>query len=573
MVYETADRAEKRTVRSHLPTTQSPAVTTPAPPVADIAPVLNDSAAPTFSDDQKQRITNMADKTGMPTDTEAAQMKIIQAALSPDELAALGLNFDNVISSREGMQDAGQNLEDTGAPTTTGIGVLQSALTAKTDEFNREASMPDAMAAAGITGYGALQSTMAAKQKEIDTRISGLKDRLMEQGNKEADVYNAALNKYEILKGEYDIEADRMNKVVQNIMDHDQSMEYLNKQNALSKDLAEFKAGLSSSGDGTYGDGYGGSYGGGNWDVPEVEALSNIFIPGDASSYRAAGEWECGEGFNDLTDGTKVGDSWKSKLDATTKKNNPKAGNGLATPWGGTNNGHMATVLDFDEDTGTVYTVEFNHNADGKQTFEQYTIKGLNEAYGDAWGFTDSTLKPQYQAAFDSEYSGTDPEWFTTYLNEYAEGTYTEKEIKTKIGQQPNLSTSEKNYYKTRFDTRKGVGKKSNIAKTVEGATGEAVEDLPFPLDIILGGMAKEESPQEKRERKETEKLITNPDNLDEFLKVIDVDMMSDEKSSILSKIKAEFDGTDYQAKLIYAALMVKYDDTDTLEKATSIFK
>ena len=228
---------------------------TPALPVTPS--VAGGDMASQFTPEQKKKVSDMAQKTGAPTDTEAAQMKIIQAALSPEELAALGLDIGNVISAREGMAEAEKQFEATGAPTTTGLGVLQSALTAKTDEFNREAVTPDMMAAAGITGYGALQSTMAAKQKELDTRIGGLRDKLMTQGQKEADVYNAALKKYEILREEYDTEADRMSKIVQDIMDHEQAIDLIERRAALDR---ETDAMLSTGGYSTASPSSGGSF-------------------------------------------------------------------------------------------------------------------------------------------------------------------------------------------------------------------------------------------------------------------------------------------------------------------------
>jgi len=397
--------------------------------------------------EMKQQMVDVATKHGLPTETEAEQWKIAQAALSPEQLTALGVDINDLVSSREKMNEQEQIYDETDAPSTTGLGVLQSALTAKTDEFNREATTPDMMAAAGITGYGALQSTMAARQKELDTRITGLQDRLLEEGDRATDVYNLALDKYEILRDDYNTEADRMTKTVQDIIDHEQAIDLYEQQAAID---AKYKELENKSGG--FGDDYSSSYGGGDWDMPGLEVASQGLIPNDASTYRGPGEWECGEGYNDLTDGEKVGDTWQSKLDVTTHTDNPLVGNGLAIPYGGRVNGHMATVLFFDKDTGTVYTVEFNRDGNGKQTFQQYTIDELNDKYGDSWGFTDSTLKSQYVQYADAiqQDMKSDNEFVKSLIKQYKDGVSVSA-LGTQISNKfPDTATAK--YYKTMLD-------------------------------------------------------------------------------------------------------------------------
>ena len=536
--------------------------TTPTMPAT--APVGGDFADK-LTPDMKKQMVDMAEKHNLPTATEAEQWKIAQAALSPEQLTALGVDINDLVGSREAMEEQKQIYDETDAPSTTGLGVLQSALTAKTDEFNREATTPDMMAAAGITGYGALQSSMAAKQKELNTRITGLQDRLLEQGDKEADVFNAALDKYKILRDDYNIEADRMSKTVQDIMDHEQAIDLYEQQARIDEQYKELE-----NKSGGFGDNYSSSYGGGDWDVPGVEALSQGFVPHDASSYREAGRWECGEAYNDFTNGKKVGDEWSSKLNATTHKNNPSVGNGLAIPWGGTVNGHMGTVLSFDKDTGTVYTVEFNHDGNGKQTFQQYTIDKLNSEYGDNWGFTDSTLKSQYQSyANDIGDTGT-PDWFNDYVDEYAAGEFTVAEIKTKIGQQPGFSTDEKNYYKTLFDTKIEVEPKSKISETVE-SMGTEIEDLPYPLNVVLEGFATSESPKQKVERSKIQSFISSIKNMkglaDSLTSTEEAAMKKEIKSKVLAK--AELELTEYQLELIYKAVVALKDSKE--DSGTSV--
>lgn len=108
---------------------------------------------------------------------------------------------------------------------------------------------------------------------------------------------------------------------------------------------------------------------------------------------------ECGEAYNDITDGGKVGDGYNTgpnnKMSFVTKRDNPQVGNGLVLPIGP--NGHIETLVSVNQVTGQIQTVSWNRNNDGKQTIETHSIEELNKKYGDKWGFTDSKLKPEYQ--------------------------------------------------------------------------------------------------------------------------------------------------------------------------------
>ena len=261
-----------------------------------------------------------------------------------------------------------------------------------------------------------------------------------------------------------------------------------------------------------------------------------------------------------------MGNSWKSKLDATTKKKNPTVGNGLMIPLGGTTNGHAAIVLDYDEDTETVYTVEFNHDGNGKQTFEQYTIDELNQAYPDNWGFTDSTLKPQYQAQFDSAGGTEAPPWLQVYIDKYANGTIELSAVDTAIEKMSGLSTAEKDYYQTLFRSRIDVKDKDNETENAFDAAGKPIEDLPYPLNIVWKGLIEGESPQEAKERKSVQGIIQNKTNMDKVLLDIgvitetggvgDFDLEKESKASVIEKLTGGIGLTDYQAELLYYAIL-----------------
>jgi len=147
-------------------------------------------------------------------------------------------------------------------------------------------------------------------------------------------------------------------------------------------------------------------YGSTQGDVSNIDKseLAKIFTLTGVSKYgHGEGKRECGEAYNQLTDGKKVGDLYSTKMAAVTKRDNPQIGNGLAIPLAGAGKwGHMETVIGFNPTTGVVSTVSYNRDKKGGQTFESYTIDELNKKYGKNWGFTDSTLKSQFHQKFNS---------------------------------------------------------------------------------------------------------------------------------------------------------------------------
>ena len=200
-------------------------------------------------------------------------------------------------------------------------------------------------------------------------------------------------------------------------------------------------------------------------DIPENE-LASIFDRNYASDYgHGVGKAECGEGYNDLTTGgAKVGDDYSTKMAIVTKRSSPQTGNAVVFPLGGTGNpsGHIGTVLRFNPITQSFKTVEWNHNGDGKQTFEEYTIEEMNSKYGNNWGFSDSKLKPaeakKFQAAQDKITNKKvtfedSPDWFQNMMtNDFVKGGQSETDIRGMINRRTDIGDSQKKQYVALFD-------------------------------------------------------------------------------------------------------------------------
>lgn len=135
--------------------------------------------------------------------------------------------------------------------------------------------------------------------------------------------------------------------------------------------------------------------------VPETQLKDIFAIPGKSrvTPSFADGHKQCGEAYNDLTEGKKVGDSYKSKMNIVTKRTDPAIGNALVLPLtegGVLGAGHIETVIKANPITGEFTTVSYNRDGRGTQTIEHYTVQKLQEKYGTNWGFSNSKLKPAY---------------------------------------------------------------------------------------------------------------------------------------------------------------------------------
>jgi hypothetical protein len=437
-------------------------------------PELTDPLAGRDLDKEGAKLADMGlDKAAM---ASIDPLKLFEATYSQEELAGIpGYQKLKGITGEFGQ--AQETLLGTPQPTNSMLRILENGLRAKSGVDKQPLGTSELFGAAGLSGYAVLSQSLAERSKEMGNKYTNFVNMMQTTSESLTDSWNTSVKNYEILKDDYDTQMDRMNDIMDGIIDHERAMEMLIKESDLDKEylaLSESYKG-SSPVTGSFGDGYASVYGGGSWDSPSVEALSGLFIP-EARRDMDKDGWWCGQAYNDFTDGGKVGDAYSTKMALVTKQNNPQMGNGLITPWGGTTWGHAGVVLDYDEATGTVYTVEYNHDGDGKQTFEQYTIDDLNAEWGDNWGFTDSTLKEKYKGLADdakANEAGT-KDWLVEMVSLYKKGATT-SQIHTKISNKFADTTTAK-YYRSLFD---------DLIVTPE-IVDVHVSDLPFIMGNIL---------------------------------------------------------------------------------------
>jgi hypothetical protein len=125
-------------------------------------------------------------------------------------------------------------------------------------------------------------------------------------------------------------------------------------------------------------------------------AKETFALAGPSKYGHGEGKRECGEAYNQLTDGAKVADSYASKMKIVTKQDNPQVGNALVIPIGDSRYGHIETVINVSPVTGNFQTVSYNRDGSGSETIQNYNISDLQK-YGNNWGFSDSSLKSEFQ--------------------------------------------------------------------------------------------------------------------------------------------------------------------------------
>lgn len=303
------------------------------------------------------------------------------------------------------------------------LGILQNALKMKSGVGSQPLGESDIFKQAGVGGYGALSSSLAAHGQEMDFKYTSFANMVNQaakfqygENSKYAAQAKAALDQFAILQDSYRYEQSRLDDIaarteaVQN--------ELYTYGEKLKMDLAYEEAKNATTKLGV----------GGQITSSQAQNVFNIiptgkyangsqYHKGEAGWELGTNTWECGEGYNQITDGPKAGSTLQEKLAMRDLSiTSPSVGNGLILPLG-EDTGHIETVIS--NNNGLIQTVSWNRNLDGQQTIQSYTVDELNEKYGKNWGFTNSTLKPEYQQAL-AEASGptTDPYSYGYYYGQ-----------------------------------------------------------------------------------------------------------------------------------------------------------
>ena len=540
---ETADAQKDRDIAMGRTVTEQP--TYVAPSVNPSQPEASPSVAPaeTSGRDLYKEAEKIKSLALDPTQLAMLNPKLLmEATYTPEELAAMP-DYQMMINT----QQAGETLANTPQSSPGALRILEKGLRKKSKLNEMQLGQSEAYKQAGLTGAGispsVIMSSITERGNEMKGRYNNVVSKLMEAEGYMKNVYEQAASKYAVLKDMYDTEASRFEKIVNNIVQHEQAIDMLERKDQLQREYDEWKMGITGEAGPTIADKLRAYEAGAviiNGEPVDKGSLEDIFsIPGK-SKYRAEGEWECAEGVNKITDGSFLGSDWSDKTKYITKRDNPQPGNGLVIPLEGSGeNGHAGAVLEFDPETGVVQTVEWNHNGDGKQTFESYTIDQLNEAYSDNWGFTDSTFKDEYQQSLSEV--GKLPDWLQGIVERYTQGEMDLREAEKEINDRPESAARRRGWI-TQFN------------ETIR--TESTQERAGFEYQV---------SPEQVRDLNEIEGLVEDTSEMEGLLEAIEEETGKDfaelSEAVIKTKLKQAIknglgvDASDYQIQLVKEAL------------------
>lgn len=170
---------------------------------------------------------------------------VFEATYTPQELAGMG-DYQSIVQRNQAKADLGA----TQRPTNSVMGILENALRAKNDAAKQQLGQSDLYAQAGlptqgVSAYTTLMQSLAQRGQEMQDKYTSFKDQMTQTAGSMANVYNLAADKYKLLNEDYQAQADRLNSVVNNIIQQENQLELLQKKFAYDKELQ--KSGIVTS--------------------------------------------------------------------------------------------------------------------------------------------------------------------------------------------------------------------------------------------------------------------------------------------------------------------------------------
>lgn len=356
-------------------------------------------------------------------------MKLYEAVYSPEELAKM----PDYQKAKQAFDQAKANLLATPRPTNTMLRGLENALREKSDVGQQlktgdsELFKQAGIETTGISGYATLRENIAQKSKEMQDRYGSFVNTISNVGGAMADTYNILADQYQVALNDFDREQAKLDKVIDHMYRLDESMQLAEQQaglqiktmalqNYYNEQSLEKQAEINQL----------------NWkfqnENPSLQdrvlleeagmaLIGDKIVPKGSYDYifktGTSGGW-CGVDASYWSTAEKVGNYWTDKRTHIDDKN-PTAGDKLLVPLGvasGINPwGHVATVIDYNPDTGDILVTESNRDGamtvcvnnggteaecakHGKRTIGTYNVNQLQKDYGDDWGVVHGDFRP-----------------------------------------------------------------------------------------------------------------------------------------------------------------------------------
>lgn len=345
--------------------------------------------------------------------------------------------YDKIVQTGGAVGQAASVMNATPAPTNRKMDVLAEALNAKNNYKNQTLGTSDLFKAAGLSGYSVLAQSLAQRQNEMQDKSKSALNMISEVSGDMLATYKAVTDQYNTVLKEYDKQTQMLLDIDAQAKKHEEAIDLMNQQDALDKKTYAWKKEIDDKyatdkteprfdSDGNflgYWDAATKTFvqDGGNssttsigatdsntWPAQKSVIQDTFYQPGKGKYGDGEGQRQCGEGANAITNGKKVGDSYDSKMavvpkdaNGNPKQDNPQVGNELVIPLGvkksSIDPGHIEVVTQIDPANDILQTVSWNRDGrTGTQTTQTYKLSELKAKYGNNWGFSDSSLKPEY---------------------------------------------------------------------------------------------------------------------------------------------------------------------------------
>ncbi len=302
-------------------------VNTPIP--QSLPNVPEPSSIATGRDLAKESI--MADELGsVPANQDEANL-FLRGTYTDAELKAMGIDPTSLNTAQGNYKQASEELLNTPQPSAGILGPLERALKVKGNIGNQPIGESEIFKSAGVGGYGALLSSIRANGEVMDMKYNNFAGVLQGAAGALDTDYKQVLQKYEIYRDEYKDLQDRMYKVIDNVVQFEQGIEKMKKQQELDKEMELWKSNLQDS---------------------QLSRLFGGSFKGEAGTYQDAisvrdTAWggQCGEFVNDYT-GLKLGDKFEDKMKLTDPSiTTPQVGDVFVMPYSWT--GHAGFIVGF----------------------------------------------------------------------------------------------------------------------------------------------------------------------------------------------------------------------------------
>lgn len=230
------------------PITTAPlTVSQPNTPVSTpVTPPIANTNTPTTRDFEKEKA--MMNKLGGAPQDAQETWDMLSATYTPAELSKLGITKEGILGSATDLATAREGTVANPNPTNSGLMVLQQALNAKSNITNQGLGTSGGFEQAGIGGYAVLSQSLNERSKEMNDKYNSFKTTVTTEFNRQNDAARLALDKYKVVKDEYDTLMGRVDSLNKSASDYEKELNLINEKTAADKAYAKYKAQM----EGTY---------------------------------------------------------------------------------------------------------------------------------------------------------------------------------------------------------------------------------------------------------------------------------------------------------------------------------